>query len=327
MPSRKTKTETTTGKLLKPELLKPGDAVGLVCPASRPASPAVLARCVRVVTEMGFKPLVGESAFKTCGYMAGTDEERLRDLERFLSDESVRGVFCVSGGFGSLRLLPRLNYRRIAASPKVIVGCDDNTHLLLALHRRCGMVTFHGPNLDQVTTRYSFDRLKEVLTRKSNIKMLSVSEATSEGVADGFPYTPVSGIASGALLGGNLTALVSLMGTPYAPDLSDAVLFLEDKNERTDILDRWFTTLYISGQLAATRAVAFGEFLNCGARGSNDLLSIEELFGDRLKQLSKPSCFGLSLGQSSRTATVPLGVMVNFDSGKGTLEFLEGHFN
>lgn len=323
--SRKAKTETATSKLIKPEPLKAGDMVGLVSPASRPASPAVLARCLRVVTEMGFKPVVGESAFNSYSYMAGTDEDRSRDLERFLSDESIRAVFCLTGGFGSLRLLPRLNYRRIASSPKIIVGCDDNTHLLLALLKRCGMVTFHGPNLDQVSTRYSFDRLKDAVTKKAPVKLLSGSELASDGICDGIPYTPVSGIATGALLGGNLTALVSLLGTPYLPELAESILFLEDKNERTDILDRWLTTLYLSGHLAAVRAVAFGEFLNCGAKGSLDLLSIEELFGDRLKQLTKPCCFGLPLGQSSRTATLPLGVTVNLDATKGTLEFLEGH--
>lgn len=325
LTSKKAKTETGTSKLIKPEPLKAGDMVGLVCPASRPASPAVLARCVRVVTEMGFKPVVGESAFKSYSYMAGTDDERLRDLERFLSDESIRAVFCITGGFGSLRLLPRLNYRRIASAPKVIVGCDDNTHLLLALLKRCGMVTFHGPNLDQISTRYSFDRFKDAVTKKAPVKTLSVSELASDGIGDGLPYTPLAGIATGALVGGNLTALVSLLGTPYLPVLAESILFLEDKNERTDILERWLTSLYLSGHLATVRAVAFGEFLNCGAKGSLDLLSIEELFGDRLKQLSKACCFGLPLGQSNRTATLPLGVTVNLDATKGTLEFLEGH--
>ncbi len=187
------------------------------------------------------------------------------------------------------------------------------------------MVTFHGPNLDQISTRYSFDRLKDAVTKKAPVKIMSAAELASDGIVDGLPYTPVSGIATGVLVGGNLTALVSLLGTPYLPELSQSILFLEDKNERTDILERWLTTLYLSGQLAAVQAVAFGEFLNCGSKGSLDLLSIEELFGERLKQLSKPCCFGLPFGQSNRSATLPLGVTVSLDAAKGTLEFLEGH--
>jgi muramoyltetrapeptide carboxypeptidase len=313
-------------KLVKAEPLKAGDQVGLCCPGSRPASPAVLTRAVRLVEEMGFKPVVGKHVLSIDSYMAGTDEERLADLNGFLKNRSVRGIFFVSGGYGSLRLLPEVDFKVLSDEPKVIVGCDDNTHLLLAVLSVSKLVPFHGPNLDQLKSKYSFDRLKEAVTKKGVMKPVLAADGANDEVGEGYFYSKVAGTAAGALLGGNLTAITSLMGTPFAPDFRDAVLFLEDINERTDILERWLTTLYISGKLGEVSGVACGEFNGCGPKGSYDLLSIEEIFASRFTQLQKPSCFGLPLGQTSRMATVPLGVKVSLDASKGVLTFKEPHF-
>lgn len=325
MPTTKKKPLPSAGKLIKPAPLKAGDKVGLACPASRPASPTVLQRCVRIVEEMGFKPIVGHHVFGMHGYMAGSDDERLSDLEQFFLDDSVRAIFFVTGGFGSLHLVPRLPYAYIAAHPKAVIGCDDNTHLLVALLSASGLMTFHGPNLDQISTRHSFDRLKEAVTTRGILKPVSCAEAARDEVGGGPPFSPVAGTASGALIGGNLTAITSLMGTAYRPDFADAVLFLEDMDERNDILDRWFTALHISGQLGRARAIAFGEFAGCGQRGSHDLLSLEELFEARLKQIGKPCCFNLPVGQGNMAATVPLGVEARLNASEGVLEFAEPH--
>lgn len=325
--AQRSKATTTTSRLIKPPALKEGDVVGLVCPSSRPASPAVLQRCVRIVEEMGYKPKVGAHVLAINGYMAGSDQERLADLQGFLTDDSVRGIFCLSGGFGSLHLVPLLNYSEISGNPKIIVGSDDNSHLLFAVLSQANVVTFHGPNLDQLSTRYAFDRFKDAVSKKSVLKELSPADISGDEIGGGRPYTPVTGTAHGALLGGNLTALISLMGTPYQPEFLDSILFLEDRNERTDILDRWFTTLYVAGELERASAVVFGDFVNCGPKGSYDLLSLEELFGDRLKQINKPSCFGLPLGQTGRSATVPLGMSVSLDAAAGVLQFAEMHLS
>jgi len=309
--------------MLKAPALKKHDRIGLVCPASRPDSPVVLKRCQQIVEDMGFVPVVGKSVMKTHGYMAGTDEERLEDLMSFLHDDSIAGIFCVTGGFGSMHLLPYLEYKRIAVQPKVIVGGDDNTSLLTAIHARSGLVTFVGPNLDQINSKYSFERFRDAVTGKGHLAPVTVADVHSDGYMRPVAYSPVAGDIKGRLLGGNLTALVSLMGTEYQPNFEDAILFLEDRDERNDILDRWFTTLYVSGELGRLGGIAFGQFENCSTKASFNMLSLEELFGDRLCLLHIPSCFGFPIGQGKEAATVPLGVTVHLDTEKARLEFLE----
>jgi len=308
---------------VKPPALHPGERVGLVCPASRPASPAVLKRCLRVVEELELAPVLGTNVLASQGCMAGSDEQRLADLNGFLADDSIAGIFCITGGYGSLRLISGLDYAAIARRPKIIAGCDDNCHLLLAVHAVSHLVTFHGPNLDQIASRYTFEHFRNAVMKKGSLKRIAAADLSAGEVADREPYTPVPGTAAGALLGGNLTALTSLFGTPFQPDLTEAILFLEDRNERTDILDRWLTTLHLSGQLARASGVAFGQFAGCGSRGSLNLLSIEELFGDLLEKIGKPCCFGLPVGQGQRSATLPLGIRASFDATGGIIEIGE----
>ena len=310
-------------KIVKPRALRPGDRIGLVCPASRPATPAVVARAEQLVTEMGFLPVTGKHVLSIHGFMAGTDNERLSDLSNFLSDESIAAIFCITGGYGNLHLISQLDYQSIAQAPKIVMGCDDNTALITALFSQTGLITFHGPNLDQITSKETFENLKAALTGTSTQKPLSVkSDKMFEGRSNDF-YCPVEGTVEGRLLGGNLTAFVSLLGTRYQPDMDGALLFLEDVNEHNGILDRWFTTLYLSGKMQAASGVALGSFENCSPGDSVNMLSVMDTFSDRLKYLRKPSCFGLPFGQTRETNVVPVGVMAQLDCGKGILEFLE----
>lgn len=314
--------ELAVKSALKPAALRKGDRVALVSPASRPESPAAVERGKRIVEEMGFVPVVGRNALRVYGYMAGTDAERLDDLVDALTDDSIAGVFFLTGGYGSLHLLNGIDYAAVEKRPKIVVGCDDNTHLLLALNRKTGLVTFHGPNLDQVNSRFTFDSLKEAITSKDPLTPM-IPRSSSEDFLAKAVYSPVPGTVSGRVIAGNLTALVSLMGTPFEPAFQDSLLLLEDRDERHDILDRWFTTLYVSGGLARVSGVGFGAFEGCSTKDSNNMLSLEDLFGDRLSALNKPSCFGLNFGQAKDTCTVPIGVAATLEMSKGALSFKE----
>ncbi len=308
---------------IKPPALKPGSKVGLVCPASRPSSPAVVQKCIRVVEEMGMVPVVGKHVLKVQGYLAGTDAERLDDLNGFFADDSIAAIFSIKGGFGSLRLLGDIDWAAIAARPKIIVGCGDITSLLLAVHTKSNLVTFHGPNLDQVRTQYTFDRLKTAVTSRDPVSAVTPDHGDSPPMFSVVPYTAVGGRVEGLSTGGNLSSLISLMGTPFQPDFDNRILCLEDVNERNDILDRWLTTLYVSGHLARTSGVVFGELIGCGPKSLYNTLSPEDLLGGILKTLSKPSCFGLPFGHSHNAATIPIGIKTSFDADHGRLEFLE----
>lgn len=310
--------------LVRPRPLREGDRVGLVAPSSRPATPAVVAAAARAVREMGFEPVPGPHVTSVHGFMAGTDSERLADLVGFFEDDSIAGIFCITGGYGASHLLPYLNYESISRKPKLLIGSEENTVLLNALFEQSGLVTLHGPNLDQVKDSHTFNHLREAVRRTDIFS--SVSAFTGDEDSRRFNqdfYCPVDGEAEGHLVGGSLTAFQSLLGTPYEPRVSGSILFLDDFKETSGILDRWFTSLYLGGHLHVCKAVALGRFEQCGPKNSHNMLSVMEVFADRLKYLEKVSCFGLPLGHCKAAGVVPIGIRARLIAGQGRIEFLE----
>ncbi len=268
---------------------------------------------------MGFVPVVGGHVLDTCGAMAGDDQARLHDLVWALEDDSIAAVWCLNGGYGSLRLLKDLPYQTFAKKPKIVIGSDDNSHLLFALNQKSKVVTFHGSNLDRINNKESFDRYKKLLSSHEHFQAMQVKDR----FLSDFCYAPVHAVGKGRIVAGNLTALVSLFGTDYEPDLSGSVLLLEDRAERNDILDRWFTTLYISNKLSTVAALGLGQFEDCSTKGSFNMLSFEELVTDRVTDMKLATCFNLPFGQACENALVPLGLQVSFDTEKGHLSYLE----
>lgn len=307
---------------LKANALKPGDRVGLVAPGGRPYRPSVVSRAARLVEDMGFSPIIGEHVLEVKGHTAGSVADRISDFNRFLNDDSVSAIFCISGGFGALSLLPFLEYAAIERQPKIIVGGGENTTILMGVQKRTGLITFHGPNLEDIKSESTFLSLKSTLTASSALTTLFAGTGNGAAWSDSHSHVAVDGIGQGPLLGGNLTGLASLFGTEFEPDLTDAVLFLTDHDERNDILDRWFTTLYVSGQLEKVKAVALGYFDNCGNKGSFNILSVEDLFSERLVELNLPSIFDFPIAGGA-CPTIPIGLTVALDTRRKTLEFLQ----
>jgi len=309
--------------LIRARKLKNGDRVGLVAPGTRPDSAATVAFAARVVEEMGFTAVTGQHVLETHGHLAGTDQQRLQDLNGFLSDPAIAAIFCISGGFGALPLLDRLDYDAVVQNPKLIVGSDENTALLLAVHIRCALPVVLGPNLDRVRSAKSFDSLKRCVTTAD----AAVFETRSESIGEkriSLMYSSYNGQAAGVTLGGHLGSIISLMGTPFQPDFEGKILCLDEYNERYDTLERWFTNLFISGSLAKVSGTAFGEFAGCGARGNQTVLPIEDSFGERLKQVRKPNLFGFGFGRTNVSESLPLGVPAELDTMRGTIKVLHG---
>ncbi|MCA9805004.1 MAG: LD-carboxypeptidase [Cyanobacteria bacterium HKST-UBA02] len=309
------------GAIKKPRALVPGDRVALLSPASRPKSVVDVARARALVEQMGFVPVTGEHALATHGYLAGSDADRLADLNAAIADSSVRAIIFLTGGYGSLRLLEKIDYRALAADPKIVLGGDETTCILLAMRKLAGLVTFYGANLDRVRSPGAIKELESVLTSSA---VLSPLAGDRDVTASRFCFAPVAGEkVTGEITGGNLSALCSLMGTRYQVDTDDCIVALTDRNERYDILDRWFSNLYVSGRMERFAGIACGEFENCGPRDSRNLLSLEDMFADRLERLSLPSCFNLPFGEGPGCRILPLGIQASFDAGAGRIEFAE----
>ncbi len=315
-------TEAISSELLKPKALKKGSRVGLIAPGSRPSYPSDLNKCMAIVEEMGFTPVAGKHVLKYDGFCAGTDEERLDDIQSFLLDESIEALFCITGGYGALRLLPLLDFKQVRDNPKIFIGSGDNDSILLAVNKLTGLVVFHASNLDEIDDNHTFTSIRHTLMGEESEKLV-YCRVPGEPAYNGVAYSLSERRVEGKVCGGNLTSLCSLFGTKYQPDFESKVLLLDDFTERNSLLDRWFTSLYLAGVLSDVSGIAFGGFPACSGRGADNMLSVEDTFGDRLKGVGTPACFGFKFGQASADNVMPIGIQAELDCGAGILKYLE----
>jgi len=291
----------------RPPALAPGDTIAVIAPASA-AKRARILRGARNLERLGFHVRVLPQAFARNGHFAGTDDRRAAALRQALGDRSVRAIFLTRGGFGAARLLPLVGRDLAESGPKILVGYSDATSLLTFATGKLGWVTFHGP---MVATDFP--------------RLAAVDRVSLLGALRGERPPPIRlgvtlrrGVVEGKIFGGCLSILVSLLGTPYAVDLSNRIVFLEDVNEEPYSLDRMLTQLRQTGQLAKARGIVFGEMSNCGTR--RELLGV---LRERTADLGIPVAVGLPSGHGRGKRTVPLGVRARLDTGRRTLEILE----
>lgn len=295
--------------LSRPTALRPGDRVAVVAPGG-PFDRDGFEAGLRVLAER-YRPVFDEGLFARTRYLAGDDGRRLDELAAAFADESVRAIFAARGGYGSMRLLPKLRAAGVArTSSKPVVGFSDITALHLAL-LAVGRVSIHGPVVTQLATQPP-----EVAERL--FRLLESTGTPAEPLA-GTPL--VGGVVEGALVGGNLSVLTRLLGTPYLPALDGAILLLEDVGERPYRLDRMWTHLAFAGVLDRVSGIALGEFTDCeepgGGYGSDDVLRA------LATETGLPCVGGLPIGHGALNMPVALGARVRLDGGAGRLEFLE----
>ena len=309
---------------IKPPRLAPGDTVGLVDPASA----TFLRQDVEIVTEtltaMGFNVKRGAHLMDRYGYLAGRDRDRAADLNALFADRTVKAVLAVRGGWGSARLLPYLDFDLIRRHPKVLVGYSDLTALLNAVHARTGLVTFHGPVGVSTWTAFSAEHARRVLVDGEALTMANPVEIKDTPIQiEDRVQTITPGVARGRLVGGNLTVLSALVGTPYLPDFEGAVLFLEDVREQIYRIDRMLTHLALAGILGKVRGVVFGKCTRCEPGEGYGSLTLEEVFDDHIKPLDVPAWHGAMIGHVDKQFTLPIGVEAEIDAAKGTIRLLE----
>ncbi|MDL2329424.1 LD-carboxypeptidase [Desulfosarcina sp. OttesenSCG-928-A07] len=291
---------------IRPHALKPGDTLGIAAPAGS-VDPTDLEAGMVVLQSMGFKLRVSDEIFAKSRYLAGTDLHRAGHLSRLFADPEIDGIICARGGYGAMRLLALLDSGMIAAHPKPFVGFSDITALLVFLTDKCGMATFHGPT---VTTL----GLGDTDTQKWFYRVLTEKKPFS--LAASSPRTLVAGQAVGRFYCGNLTLFCHLTGTPFAPDLKDAVLLVEDIGEAPYRIDRMLTQMRLSGTLDRLAGLALGHFEGLDAENG-----ISEIVMDRLGDLGFPICGGFGVGHAPDNATLPVGMTVKLDADAGTLVF------
>lgn len=288
--------------------LCPGDRVAVIAPASgfdRSAFEAGLA-----VLAARYRPEYDPGLFSKHRYLAGQDERRLRELMAALADPNLRAVFCARGGYGATRLLARLLHAAPPGARKLLVGFSDITalHLWLATH---GWVSVHGPVLTQLgrLPHGTRERLFALLESAAPAQPLSGTE------------TYVGGVAEGRLLGGNLSVLSRVIGTPFMPPLEDIVLLLEDQGERPYRLDRMWTHLTLAGVFRRVKGIVLGTFTQCEEQGAP--YSSADVLRELAQATGLPCVAGFAIGHGEHNEPVPLGVRVRLDADAQRLSFLE----
>ncbi|WP_442930786.1 S66 peptidase family protein [Micromonospora sp. NBC_00421] len=297
--------------VLRPPVLCEGDTVLLVSP-SGPTRPERVARGIELLTGWGLRPVVAPHAYARRGYLAGDDALRAADLNAAFADPQVRGVICTRGGYGAQRVVDLVDMAAVRRDPKVVAGFSDITALQLALWRGARLAGVHGPGaawVDERTPLRSAESLHAALMTTAPVTMAAVPGEETYPVR-------VPGRAVGRLLGGNLCLLTATLGTPDMPDLTGAVLLVEEVQEPPYKVDRMLTHLRRAGALAGLAGVAVGQFTDC-ADGWDT--TVVDVLNDRLGDLGVPVLGGLPIGHGPHQLTVPVGTEATLDTNTGTL--------
>lgn len=305
--------------LLKPKRLSPGDTLGLVLPAGSEPTWSKLDLAKEQLEALGFRVKLGGNARRQHGYFAGTDAERAADVNAMFGDPGVAAVICYAGGWGTPRILPLLDFATIRRNPKVLIGFSDITALLNAVHQETGLVTFHGPVGSSQLRPWTLERWRRALMSAEPLGTLANPPKGDDELVPRTwrPVTLRGGKARGRLVGGNLTLLSALMGTPWEVDTEGAILLIEDVDEAPYRIDRMLTQLGQGGKLAKVAGVVFGFCTECEPKGPS--FSLEEVLRDHLEPLPVPVVSGFAFGHIGLQHTLPLGLEAVLDADAGTL--------
>lgn len=317
--------EAPAPPLLKPKRLRPGMTIGVIAPSSPADEDETVRYGLELVESFGFKAKPGKHIFERTQYLAGSDAARAEDVNAMFADPSVDAIMALAGGYGAMRVLPHLQYEMIRANPKALIGYSDITALHCALHRKCGLVTYHGQTALSRFSDYSITEFQRVLMQPEPNMTIGAPPSFDGGPGrverENRITTIQPGMARGRLIGGNLTLISCLMGTPYEPDFNGRLVFLEDVHEKPYRVDRMLTQLLLSGKLAKAAGLIFGKFTD--AADSGNTFSLEHVLTDAGKAAGIPCARGLMIGHVADQTVVPIGVEAEFDAGNGTLKLLE----
>jgi muramoyltetrapeptide carboxypeptidase len=311
---------------LKPPALKSGDIVGIISPAGATYRPEDIEIVQDAVRGLGLVPHVAPHVLDRYGYLAGTDRDRAADVNAMFANPKVAALLPVRGDWGCARLLPYLDYEQIRQHPKIIVGFSDLTALLLGISAQTGLVTFHGPNgltawrPDQTIPFQQVLFGGEALTFQNEVALEDRDRLMPVKYR---VQTLTPGQTQGRLYGGNLSVLSAIVGSPYLPDLSGAILFLEDVGEPPYRIDRLLTQLKLAGILDRLAGFIFGQCINCGPSSGYGSLTLEEILQDHIVPLGIPAWSNAAIGHVEPILTLPLGIEVAIDASAGQLTMLE----
>ena len=288
-----------------------GARVAFVAPAGPIRIPNDLERAKRNAATLGWDVVLGANVREKEGYFAGSDEERLSDLNAAIRDDAIDAIWCLRGGYGAMRLLDGIDYDALRRRPKAIIGYSDITALHCAVRVRCGLTSIHGPTARSAMPSFTERSLRHAVLRDADCC------GTTNGIR-----TLVPGRARGRLLGGNLALLAALHGTPYEPDYTGAILVLEDVNEAPYRIERMLLQLRLSGSLQRCAGIAFGSFTNTGEKDSAGLggtRTLKAVIEEAARAANVPAIDSVPVGHIDEQWSIPFGLEAELDAEARTL--------
>ncbi len=310
-------------KLQKSPRLESGMTARLIAPAG-PATAEKIEKAVANLRSLGLEVQKSKHLAGKTGFLSGSDDERLEDFHDAFRDKKVDAVWCVRGGYGTTRLLEKIDFDLIRRRPKLFFGYSDITALHTAIHQRTGLVTFHGPVGASDFTDFTGAALRKVAVSPTPRFEIKLPDAIQDFPHEVFrPEILRKGVARGRLIGGNLCLLASLVGTFWEPDFRGKIVFIEEIDEKPYRCDRMLTQLLTATNLRKAAGVALGVFLGCEKGEKDDSWSLREVLRDRLANLGVPVVYGLPFGHISDQVTLPVGIEAELDADRGLLTLLE----
>ncbi len=315
-----------SSSLLKPARLKPGAIVGIISPASATFVKEELDIVLDAVRGLGLVPKLAPHVRDRYGYLAGNDRDRAADINQFFNDPQVAALLPIRGGWGCSRILPYLDYEVIRQNPKIIIGFSDITALILGINARTQLVTFHGPNGLTSWRKSQTEYFRRVLFAGETVTIANAKDGDDSDrlmQVKNRIQTITPGIAKGKLIGGNLSVLSGIVGSPYLPNMAGAILFLEDTGENIYRLDRLMTHLKIAGVFDKLAGFIFGQCPGCTPDADYGSLTLEEIVWGHIQPLKIPAYYGAAIGHVENIVTLPIGLDVEIDANAGIIKMLE----
>jgi len=307
-------------KPILPKSLRSGSKIAIIAPAS-PTSVGEITNCVKVFKKLGCTVEIGKTITKRDSnykYLSASDEERAKEFMEYITRQDIDCIISGRGGYGVMRILPLLDFTAIKENPKIIMGFSDITALINTIYQKSNIVTFHGPVASSGWGQNSVESMKSILFAKE--KFVPIKNK--------FPKIDIitEGLATGKLVGGNLSMVAGTLGTPYEIDTKNSILILEEVSEEPYRIDRLLTQLWLAGKLQQCNAIIFGYFKNLTARRNFwPVISytVKAIIESRIKSLGIPSVLGLPIGHQENNITLPIGINAELDTKQKSLTILE----
>lgn len=304
--------------MIRPKPLIKGDKIGLIA-ASGPTKQERIEPSIKAMEDLGLEVVLGKSCRCCHGFLAGSDELRANDINSMFKDKGIKGIFAIRGGYGASRILDMLDYNMIKKNPKVFAGYSDVTALHNVFNEKCKFITFHTPmpstELYKGVDEYTMDYLKKNIFSNEPLGILKNPEGQEI-------KTLVSGKAIGKLVGGNLSLVVSSMGTPYEIDTRGKILFLEDVDEYPYRIDKMLLQLKQCGKFKDAAGIILGAWTDCRAKEGENSLSLMEIFEELIKTENKPTIYNVACGHCIPTMSIPLGSKVKINGDRSEIVVL-----